>query len=94
MQYLSQSVATTVGLQYYLKIWVAVFYCDAGGPNNGFKAFVGGTQVISFTNAAETSTYTYYYYAFTATTTSTIIKLGGADPPGMIGVDDVVVRYQ
>jgi hypothetical protein len=86
-QYLSQSLATTVGQTYQLSYALA----SNDSFTNDFSASVGGVTLFSQTDIAGTGSYSTYTFDFTATTSSTTLQFGFRDDPGYLALDSVSV---
>jgi hypothetical protein len=89
----TQTIATTPGLEYQLTFALGTYTTRWGGPPVGITASAGSTS-LTFTdlNPHSSPTWTVYFVPFTATDTSTVITLVGSAGVNYIGLDSVDVE--
>jgi len=88
----SQTIATTAGLQYQLSFFLGSYTQLWGGPPVSILASAGSTsQTFTVSTTSTASTWTPFSMQFTAGSSSTVITLTGAAGVEYIGLDNVSV---
>jgi hypothetical protein len=85
--FITQNLATTVGVSYTLSFWLAHPYTDTGTE---WLVSVGGSTLTDVHNAANFG-YTQFTFTFTATSSTTALQFGFLEPPSYFFLDDVTV---
>jgi hypothetical protein len=84
--YLSQTLSTTPGTNYYLSFWLD---CDGATPNE-FQVSWDGNTLLDEANIPDVG-WTNIQFTVTATGNSTVLQFGFRDDTSNLGLDDVSV---
>jgi len=84
---ISQSIATSIGTEYRVELWLADNNVETGTVTASF----GGTLGVSVTGADTSTTHSMYSFTHTATSTLTDFVFGGVVTSGTFFIDDVSI---
>ena len=84
---ISQSIATSIGTEYLVELWLADNNVETGTVTASF----GGTLGVSVTGADTSTTHSMYSFTHTATSALTDFVFGGVVTSGTFFIDDVSI---